>query len=72
MTPAIPAAASRCPMFVFAEPINSGWLGFASDAEHRTCGLGLDRVAQRCPGAVCFQVSDVAAVRGRRASAHRR
>ena len=27
MTPAIPAAASRCPMFVFAEPINSGWPG---------------------------------------------
>ena len=60
MTPAIPAAASRCPMFVFAEPINSGWLGFASGAEHRTCGLGLDRVAQRCPGAVRLQVSDVA------------
>ncbi|SKU09410.1 Uncharacterised protein [Mycobacteroides abscessus subsp. abscessus] len=26
MTPAIPAAASRCPMFVFADPINSGSL----------------------------------------------
>ena len=34
--------------------------GFASGAEHRTCGLGLDRVTQRSPGAVCFQVSDVA------------
>ena len=32
----------------------------APDAERRTCGLGLDRVAQRCPGAVRLQVSDVA------------
>ena len=34
--------------------------GFATGAEHLACGLGLDRVAQRSPGAVCFQVSDVA------------
>ena len=60
MTPAIPAAASRCPMFVFAEPINSGWSGSRPIAERRARGLGLDRVAQRRPGAVRLQVSDVA------------
>ena len=29
-------------------------------AECRTGGLDLDRIAQRCPGSVCLQVSDVA------------
>ncbi len=36
--------------------------GLASGPVHRTRGLGLDRVAQRCSGAVCFQVSDVAGI----------
>ena len=60
MTPAIPAAASRCPMFVLTEPDQQRPARFAAGAEHRTCGLDLDRVAQRSPGAVCLQVSDVA------------
>ena len=35
-------------------------VGCATGAEHRSGGLGLDRVAERRPGAVCLQVSDVA------------
>ena len=58
--PAMPAAASRCPMFVFTEPISSGRLGVAPVAEHRARGLDFDRIAQRCPGPVRLQVSDVA------------
>ena len=47
-------------MFVFTEPISSGRPGCASGAEHRTGGLDLDRVAQRCAGPVRLQVVDVA------------
>lgn len=33
--------------------------GFASGAEDRAGGLGFDRVAERCPRAVGFEVADV-------------
>ena len=65
MTPAIPAAASRWPMLVFAEPINSGWSGSRPIAECRTRGLSLDRVAERRPRAMRLQVVDVAGFEAR-------
>lgn len=46
-------------MFVLTDPISSGWSG-SRQPQHRAGGLGLDGVAQRCPGAVRFQVPDVA------------
>ncbi len=47
-------------MFVFAEPIKSGRSGSRPAPSTAPGGLRLDRVAQRSPGAVCFQVVDFA------------
>ncbi len=31
----------------------------APRAEHRTCGLGLDRITQRCSGPMRLKISDI-------------
>ena len=49
---AMPAAASRCPILVLAEPISSGRSAGRSDPYARARGLGLDGIAERRAGAV--------------------
>ena len=64
--PAMPAAASRWPMFVFTEPTSSGRSACAAVAEHRAQRVHLDRIAERRAGAVRLHVADVAPARCRR------
>ena len=57
-SPTMPAAPSRCPMLVFAEPTRSGAAGRPVPAERGAERGGLDRVADRGAGAVQFDVLD--------------
>ena len=56
MSPAIPAAASRCPMFVLTEPTMAGRPGSRPGAQHGAEGARLDGVAERGAGAVGLDV----------------
>ena len=56
ISPAMPAAPSRCPMFVFAEPTRSGGAARRLLPEHASQRRGLDRVAERRAGAVQLDV----------------
>ena len=66
ISPAMPAAASRWPMFVLTEPMQQRPVGGAALAEHRAERLHLDRIAERGAGAVRLDVADVARARRRR------
>ena len=58
MSPVTPAAASRWPRFVFAEPIHSGRCRLPVGCKNRAERVHLERVAELRPGAVRLDITD--------------
>ena len=56
--PATPAAASRCPIFAFSEPIRQKPISGVGGAKYFSQCSDLDRIAERRSRAVRFNVSD--------------
>ena len=67
ISPAMPAAASRWPMFVLTEPSRQRAPGVAALAEHGARARRLDRIAERRAGAVGLDVIHLPRARRRRA-----
>ena len=59
ITDAMPAADSRCPTFVFTDPMTIGCSGRAALTERRAQRTHLDRIAERRAGAVRLDVIDL-------------
>src|SRR5581483_6832619 len=53
--PAIPAAASKCPMFVFTEPMAQNFF-YCFCLKYLTKSSDLNRISKCCASPVCFDI----------------
>ena len=59
ISPAMPAAPSRCPMLVLTDPTSSGRVAGRPGVKTAAGRAHLERITQGGAGAVCFDVIDV-------------